>query len=179
MMPDIEAVFVRVQQGDRVTFPQNNVEKCGNVISCASERARAVEAALSAIRRIDIRLEPGDPSTIGYLFGEDSSVGKQEADSRDFYPLLRSATRDLVSLVSESRNTVTMLQPDYSGRTLSDTLSFLELHPGFDRVARTRAGSTARRRLTVSVIKGGLQGGRFFLDTINSVREFRERILRE
>ncbi len=44
-LPYIKQLFFRVAAGDRVVFPTNNIEKCGNAISQAPSRDEAVEAA--------------------------------------------------------------------------------------------------------------------------------------
>jgi biotin carboxylase len=66
-MPYIKQLFLRVAPGDRVVFPANNVEKCGNVISQAPTREDAVLAAESAARAIFIRLAPGESETEAFL----------------------------------------------------------------------------------------------------------------
>ncbi|MDR0456269.1 MAG: ATP-grasp domain-containing protein [Treponema sp.] len=65
--PHVQDLFFRIAQGDKVGFPQNNVSKCGNVISAASERRIAVEAAENAVRSILIRLDPHDGETAAFL----------------------------------------------------------------------------------------------------------------
>jgi biotin carboxylase len=69
-LPYIKQLFLRVGPGDRVVFPSNNVQKCGNVISQAPSRESAVEAAESAAGGLLIRLAPGDPETEAFLRGE-------------------------------------------------------------------------------------------------------------
>jgi biotin carboxylase len=66
-MPDIEHVFMRVSPGSKVTFPRNNVEKCGNVISRSRYQWDAAEAAQKAAHAILIRLEPGNLETEAFL----------------------------------------------------------------------------------------------------------------
>jgi biotin carboxylase len=66
-MPYIKQLFLRVAPGDRVVFPANNVEKCGNVISQAPTREDAVLAAESAARAIFIRLALGESETEAFL----------------------------------------------------------------------------------------------------------------
>jgi biotin carboxylase len=61
-------VFVRKKVGDKVCFPRNNVEKCGNVISKHADRKTAVAVALQAIQTIFIGLRPGVEETEQFLF---------------------------------------------------------------------------------------------------------------
>jgi biotin carboxylase len=66
-VPHVLDVFLRAAEGGKVTFPENNVSKCGNIISAAPDRASAVEAAEAAARSILIRLDPTDPETACFL----------------------------------------------------------------------------------------------------------------
>lgn len=66
----VRDVFLRLVPGDRVRFPRNNVEKCGNVISLAETRREAVKAAETAAAAMAVRLVPGDPETGKFLFGK-------------------------------------------------------------------------------------------------------------
>ena len=68
--PLVKEIFTAVKPGDRVTFPENNVQKCGNVIATAGDRESACAAASGAAGRIRIRLEPGDRETLRFLTGE-------------------------------------------------------------------------------------------------------------
>ncbi len=71
-IPGVKEVFLRVETGMEVSFPANNVEKSGNVISCAPSRPEAVRAAQYALRCIEIRLEPNVAATDAFLFSADS-----------------------------------------------------------------------------------------------------------
>lgn len=65
----VRELFLRAESGSTVRFPRNNVEKCGNVIAVAESRARAIEAAESAVAAIVVRLRPNTPLTHRFLFG--------------------------------------------------------------------------------------------------------------
>jgi biotin carboxylase len=69
-LPYVKNLFLRAGPGDRVAFPINNVQKCGNLISQAPTREDAVAAAESAARAMLVRLEPDDPETEAFLRGE-------------------------------------------------------------------------------------------------------------
>ena len=68
-------LFPRAAAGDRVVFPCNNVEKCGNAIAVSPDRLEAERAAESAARSVLVRLAPGDPATEAFLRGEGRIVG--------------------------------------------------------------------------------------------------------
>ena len=65
--PFVKDVFPRAGAGDTVVFPQNNVEKCGNVLSAAPSRREAVEASEAACRKIILRLTPHVAETDAFL----------------------------------------------------------------------------------------------------------------
>ena len=65
--PFVKDVFPRAGVGDTVVFPQNNVEKCGNVLSAAPSRAEAVQASEEACRKIVLRLTPHVAETDAFL----------------------------------------------------------------------------------------------------------------
>ncbi|MCL2044656.1 MAG: ATP-grasp domain-containing protein [Treponema sp.] len=66
--PHVQDLFLRIAEGDKVSFPENNVSKCGNIISAAPDHAAAVESAETAARSILIRLDPADEETADFLF---------------------------------------------------------------------------------------------------------------
>ncbi|UTC44071.1 ATP-grasp domain-containing protein [Treponema sp. OMZ 857] len=65
--PFVKDVFPRAGVGDTVVFPQNNVEKCGNVLSAAPSRREAVLASEAACRKIVLRLKPHVAETDAFL----------------------------------------------------------------------------------------------------------------
>lgn len=65
--PFVKDVFPRAGAGDTVVFPQNNVEKCGNVLSAAPSRREAVQASEVACRKIVLRLRPHVAETDAFL----------------------------------------------------------------------------------------------------------------
>ncbi|MDR1932415.1 MAG: ATP-grasp domain-containing protein [Spirochaetales bacterium] len=67
--PGVQDIFTRTETGAPVKFPENNVEKCGNVITALPDRGGAIRAAEEAVSRILIRLEPGNSETAAFLFG--------------------------------------------------------------------------------------------------------------
>lgn len=63
----VKDIFPRAKEGDFVSFPVNNVEKCGNIISCAQTREEAVKSAELAVKTIVLRLTPEQKSTKDFL----------------------------------------------------------------------------------------------------------------
>lgn len=69
----VKNVFINVKPGDKVVFPKNNVQKCGNVIAVHKQREKAVEAAEKACRHIIVKLLTGADlgnHTADFIFGE-------------------------------------------------------------------------------------------------------------
>lgn len=75
--PFVKDVFPRAGAGDTVVFPQNNVEKCGNVLSAAPSRREAVQASETACRKIVLRLRPHVAETDAFLAELHSPAGQQ------------------------------------------------------------------------------------------------------
>lgn len=89
---EVKDIFLRVQKGDTVVFPTNNVEKCGNVIAVAEERGRAVRSAEDAVSSILIKLDPLNNDTEQFLFT------RKWMDGRSCFPLDDSLMEQLRSL---------------------------------------------------------------------------------
>jgi biotin carboxylase len=70
--PLIQDHLPRNTVGDPVEFPRNNVQKCGNTISAAPDRAQAMVAADNAVSALTIILETGNEATERFLARKDS-----------------------------------------------------------------------------------------------------------
>jgi biotin carboxylase len=91
----VREIFLRVEPGSKVTFPTNNVEKCGNVISCLDSRAEAVAAAEKAASRILLRLSPENSETDGFLFS-----AQLLSDGWDAFTLSDSSNREALQAMA-------------------------------------------------------------------------------
>ncbi len=65
----VQDVLPRNKAGDEVSFPRNNVEKCGNIITKAPTHEQAVNAAYEALNKITLVLELNNPKTDDFLNG--------------------------------------------------------------------------------------------------------------
>ncbi|MGP1440726.1 MAG: ATP-grasp domain-containing protein [Treponema sp.] len=75
---NVKDVFSRAKEESRVVFPENNVEKCGNVISVSSTYENAIACSKQAIKNIFLRLKPKDKSTDDFLYSfNDTPTDKQ------------------------------------------------------------------------------------------------------
>lgn len=68
-IPGVKEAFLRIKKGDALTFPVNNVQKCGNFLAVHHRRLEAVRAAEEAAARVLIRLEPLERITDLFLTG--------------------------------------------------------------------------------------------------------------
>ncbi|NBF41444.1 MAG: ATP-grasp domain-containing protein [Spirochaetes bacterium] len=164
----IEKVFERCAPGDVVVFPRNNTEKTANVISAAPSRDEATTAAEEAIARIVVRLVPDDEATSGFLaepglpaaFDLSARINRAALDAMpDERPGAGCAVyRPLPEISAEHER-------DWNYRTIARSLSLLEILTG----ARPARGEEAAhgRSFWRALLKGGLQGALFYLDTIN------------
>jgi biotin carboxylase len=173
--PRIRDLFFRISEGCRVKFPENNVGKCGNVISAAPDRDSAVEAAEQAARSILIRLEPGDEETGAFL-----------AASGDFPPDAFTLTEELRALLARLPEGRAAAEPaagepvilafpelcrsnlrDYMGRTVEESLEAVRLLTGLS-LPLGEASSDNRtvlgRAFWAVLVRGGYQGAAYFID---------------
>ncbi len=66
-VPGVKDIFLRVEEGDSVDFPVNNVSKCGNVIAVSDTRDSALAASEKSVATIRIRLKKNTDSTRTFL----------------------------------------------------------------------------------------------------------------
>jgi hypothetical protein len=134
----VKDLFLRIEPGSMVNFPENNVTKCGNVISAAPSRETAVNMAEKAVREVLIRLEPSNPDTEGFLFAKaaPSPYGwKFPPDAFPLTPALRSQLDALADPLPEpvpaNKGSVALYPfpgftesglKDYVGRTVEESL---------------------------------------------------------
>ena len=85
-IPHIKNLFLRLEEGKRISFPENNVSKAGNVISAAPDRQTAVKAAEEAVKAVLIRLSTPDKETDEFLAGPVSLTGQKTANRDNFPP---------------------------------------------------------------------------------------------
>ncbi len=80
-VPYVRDLFLRIDEGSQVRFPENNVTKCGNILAAAPTREEAVEAAETAARAILIRLAPGNSETDSFLVRGPQGAGAFPPDA--------------------------------------------------------------------------------------------------
>ncbi|HHU36300.1 MAG TPA: ATP-grasp domain-containing protein [Treponema sp.] len=126
-MPGIKNIFPRVGVGDQVSFPKNNVEKCGNCLSIHKNREEAISQAQHACAAVIIRLAAPNPQTDAFLAADmdtpfppsafpnlrvnnETNFVNQKFSKKLFLPVPEN-------LVSELDNSI-----DWQGRTLRQAI---------------------------------------------------------
>jgi biotin carboxylase len=186
--PHIRELFLRVAEGGKVSFPENNVSKCGNVISAAPERAAAVHAAESAARSILIRLDSADSETAAFLAVHAAFPPDAFQLTAELRAALEKLPEGLIpqSPVHEHAETlpphadIPALVPfpefaasgltDYMGRTVEETLQAVRKLSGFllPETAPTadNRNSFLGRSFWAALVRGAYQGALYYIDRL-------------
>jgi biotin carboxylase len=177
---DVAEFFLRVESGSSVRFPINNVQKCGNVICVDSDRRSAIAKAERACRGISVQLEPFDSSTADYLFGDldgwapdayhltDSANTESLAAMRPLYGAIGAPLEGIVALPTMDAEA----QKDWHGLPFFVALSRLLLRSSLAAVpgdALTGGGLVLGGLFWRAFLRGGEQGGRWMIDSIESL----------
>jgi biotin carboxylase len=179
--PFVKDLFLRISAGSSVSFPENNVGKCGNVISAAPDRDEAVKAAETGARSILIRLEAPNQETDEFLRAPRSRPGMEfPPDAFDLPPfmgdLLESLPEDRSGGRRDRGETEVIDFPefieseikDYVGRSVSETLDAGRTLTGLalpilDDV-RNASGPVLGRAFWKALVRGGYQGAVYYID---------------
>jgi len=178
--PYIKKLFLRAAPGDRVVFPSNNVEKCGNAISQAACREDAVGAAEEAIAAMLVRLEPEVAETEAFLAGEGRLASAEggtwppeafrlggeaarELDAMDDFGGGAAAAAGGPLTVAPFPSAASVAGKDWSGRGFLESAD-LALRLAGARLAPMQDAVLASR-FWRAVARGGAQAGLYALDT--------------
>jgi len=169
----VNDLFLRIEEGDKVDFPLNNVEKCGNFISSHEERSKAVASAERAAAKIVIRLDEKDPCTGDFLYChrdwpgdafslnnsytaaayEELTAGWDFSTEEDFSFFKPFPLADLAYETSR----------DWQGRSLEEVYRRILEITGLTETENPE-NRKAQAYFWRAVIKGSIQGGLWFLD---------------
>ncbi len=162
-LPGVRDVFPRALAGDRVTFPRNNVEKCGNVLAVADDYETASRIAESACQSVFLRLAPRDPETDSFMntYSGDSfppsafAFDSSRLEGRYAWKAANVAGRELeVPLPLAGELDVLV---DWQGRTLRMALEeVLSREPGLHDALG--AGGARSVQFWKALLRGGIQG---------------------
>ena len=189
--PYVKDFFLRPQKSETLGFPSNNVEKCGNIISQAPDRAAAVAAAEGAVGDLLVRLAPCDERTEAFLRGEGRIRGPDgDAWPPPAFPLAGETLRSLKEMpewLDRDEGAARLpagapplsvapwaeadgVEPrDWSGRSLAESAS-LALE-----IAGLNFGIAGRRvlagRFWRALALGGAQAGLYVIDSAQRKEE--------
>ncbi|MDR0910915.1 MAG: ATP-grasp domain-containing protein [Spirochaetaceae bacterium] len=157
--PFVKNIFYRISEGSSVQFPENNVQKCGNVITAAPTREEAVKAAEDACRTILIRLECPNAATEEFLslppLPPPQAGGDVDSLTLPLSPPLAGGAGGGVFPPDAFSTTV-----DYQGRTWDESLDIVNRISGIpsdNPVYQTEEFIQAHKR-------GGYQGALYYLE---------------
>jgi hypothetical protein len=185
--PFIKDLFLRTGPGEKVVFPSNNVEKCGNLISQAPDHESAARAAEDALRSILIRLEAPNEASAAFLRGlalESGFAGTGwpprafaiDAETTSALEALPEGSLRLVDAAAPISVAALPLAEslhlrDWSGRSLADSAR-LALERGGAHFASAQALATPPEPIIVgrsfwkALVIGGAQGGLYVLECL-------------
>lgn len=158
----VHEIFPRVFEGDSITFPVNNVGKCGNVISAEDTRAKAIAAAEKGISLIIVRLEKDNAETDAFL-----NAPLDTAYPPSAYQLGESVFAEIEQIASDARFTLSegavpaILKPyedcaDWNCRTIRKAC---------DQLFKLCGNRTVNEKAFVrSLVRGGIQGALYIID---------------
>lgn len=176
--------FSRVTEGSKVSFPENNVTKCGNVIASAENRETAINTAETAARSVLIRLDPSDMETAKFL-ADVNAVSEMSFPPNAFQLTddLKTTftqipdTSDNCSLLIDNFSLAIFPFPnftssgltDYMGRTVEETLNVVRKLTG---LALPISCENAENKIILgksfwaTLIRGSYQGAVWYIDNL-------------
>lgn len=170
--PYVKNLYFRVKAGDRVDFPRNNVEKCGNVITLSNDYNLAVESAASAVSKIVLRLEPSVAETEKFLLGKVPAHEKgfppdafqlTEQEQKRFMEFLDSAreipeNKSITMFIPKVLEEIKDTRKDWNNRTIAETVKLFDdirmIHPKLDC-----------KTFWKCFVRGGIQGALYMCDS--------------
>lgn len=179
-------VFTRIQPGDTVVFPSNNVEKCGNIIVTRRSRSDAETLAETAARNIVVRLRPNVKETDDFLANKPSAM-LRTANGNIWPPdaytsidaMVLAMAESMPDILHDSRPVKTIgIAPiytiqdqkarDWQGRTISESLEIIKKYTGA-RLTKD-ADLVLGRVFWKALFRGGYQAGMYVIDSMLAQR---------
>jgi biotin carboxylase len=180
-IPGVKDLFLRAAPGQRLSFPENNVSKAGNVISAAVSRDGAVKAAEEAARTVLIRLAVPDVETGAFLSGP---VSGSCNGTVLFPPPAFTLNSHLQQELEKLPGSLPQMPPgglsgarlipfpgftgsdlrDYGGRTVRESLEIVRQLTGLALVETAPDMPALGREFWTALVRGGYQGGTYYID---------------
>lgn len=180
----IRNIFLRTTPGSKVIFPTNNMEKCGNIISCAATRSEAIELAEKASRSIVLRLAPDNMDTESFLFGEEGESAYSITEKENIRAL--KALPPVIEPQAAKSSGIAVISLPVLEREKGKDWHELPIFEAFQR-ALAMSGACLRieaapDKLNLGSLfwrvfqKGGVQGAVYLIETINSLKDKPEQL---
>ena len=184
--PGVRDVFSRISVGSAVNFPENNVSKCGNIISAAPDRVTAIESAESAAASVLIRLEPGDSRTADFLAaagmtGQAGAAHPPDAFPPDAFQIGQEIRAALEKLPETRGSGEPRIHPfpeftdsgltDYAGRSIQENLAAIRKLSGLSlresaESSDNNTNALLGRSFWAAFIRGTYQGAVYYIDKL-------------
>jgi hypothetical protein len=172
----VKNIFLRISEGSKVSFPENNVTKCGNILAAAPDRKTAIETAETAASSILIRLDPSDPQTKEFL----SSTAAFPPDAFQLTDKMKTAFKQLPDFPTPRSPLPTpCIFPfplftssnlkDYMGRTIEENMDAVRRLTGFSLPnAQENADNIVilGRSFWTAFIRGAYQGAVYYIENL-------------
>lgn len=170
----INDLFLRIEEGDKVDFPVNNVEKCGNFISSHQQRKESIEAAEKAAGKIIVRLDPADGRTGNFLYGDHDWPDDAFALNNSYTASSYEELMDQCEFSSLPENFSSFkpvplaelayeISQDWQGRTLGEVFRIILKETGMEEGEKVE-DIKAQAFFWRALVKGSVQGGLWFFD---------------
>ncbi|MDR2702283.1 MAG: ATP-grasp domain-containing protein [Spirochaetaceae bacterium] len=172
-IPYVKDLFFRAEPGRRVSFPENNVSKAGNVISAAPDRKTAVQAAENAARTILIRLDCPNAETGAFLAGPlTAGVFPPPAFTLDaaLLKMLDTIPQTVPDTILDGNFFSAFMESgltDYMGRSPQETFEAIRQLTGLSLQPDANLGgkdADLGREFWIALIRGGYQGAVYYID---------------
>jgi hypothetical protein len=180
----VNDVFLRIAEGGKVSFPENNVTKCGNIIASAPNRTTAANAAEIAAHSILIRLDPADAETGEFL----SSTAVFPPDAFQLTGEIKAALSQLPDFPTPHSPSRLCRPPtphiypfpafmssnlkDYMGMSIEESLEAVRKLTGFSLPITEKNAENEvllGRSFWAAFIRGSYQGAVYYIDNLGVI----------
>jgi biotin carboxylase len=177
----VNDVFLRIKEGDKVSFPENNVTKCGNIIASAQDRAVAINSAEAAARSIFIRLDSTDKETAEFLAQKDAVFPPDAFQIPDKIKTILLQLPDFPTSCSPFPTLRIYPFPafmssnlkDYMGRSVEESLEAVRKLTCFSLPMSEKNAENEivlGRSFWTAFIRGSYQGAVYYIDNLGAVQ---------
>ena len=174
--PFVNDLFLRIAKDSKVSFPENNVTKCGNIIASAPNRDSAIKAGETATRSILIKLDPSDRQTAdflsnggadfppdAFLLGGDLKAALTQIPNFSLKKIEKSVNYSIYPFPAFTSSGL----KDYMGRTIEENLSAVRLLTGFSLpLTEKNAENNLGRSFWTAFIRGAYQGAVYYIENL-------------